>query len=448
LSSDKSLETSVRSSLNHRVVLVDNVSKCYNIFNRPVDRIKSLLSGGRFGAPATHFALHPLSFEIKSGEVVGIIGKNGSGKSTLLQLVSRTTPPTTGSIVVKGRCSAILELGSGFNPEFTGRENVLLNAALLGLSAYEIRQKLDSIIEFADIGEFIDYPVKLYSSGMQMRLGFAVATSVDPDVLIIDEALSVGDGAFAKKSFDRILGIKERGASILFCSHVLFHIDVFCSRVLWLDAGRLVADGPPSQVLPRYQEFLDGVDEPSGSSKFLKLAANSEALAGQPEIPSSDALPPEGRNTASVKKSESHAKLINVSLSVDGVEGSVVEGFSRDSSLELHVRFFCDLVRPAPTLAIVVSSAQGRILATCSSLTQHIELNRDARGLGFARFVCPGLPLKKGTYRIGIYLMCELGIHVYEWVDPFAMLEVQQRDIEQGYFVLNGEWTSEAPSGK
>jgi ABC-type polysaccharide/polyol phosphate transport system ATPase subunit len=227
------------------------VSKQYALFDRPADRLKQMLLGGvsRLGARSLGWtaprlyrefhALRDVSFSVARGEVLGIIGRNGAGKSTLLQIICGTLQPTSGSVQVRGRIAALLELGAGFNPEFTGRENIVMAATILGLSAAEIDQRMASIIEFSGIAEFIDQPVKTYSSGMYVRLAFSVATSIDPDILVIDEALSVGDGEFARRSFDRIMALKDKGATILFCSHAMYHVQVLCNRALWMEHGRM-----------------------------------------------------------------------------------------------------------------------------------------------------------------------------------------------------------------
>ncbi|MFZ4704170.1 MAG: ABC transporter ATP-binding protein, partial [Candidatus Methylumidiphilus sp.] len=209
-------------------IRAEGLSKCYTLYDHPADRLKQMLMRGRRQYYREFWALRETSFELAKGQVLGLVGRNGAGKSTLLQLVCGTLAPSGGSLDVRGRVSALLELGAGFNPEFTGRENVYVSAAILGLSKAEINLRYDEIVEFSGIAEFIDQPVKTYSSGMFMRLAFAVATSVDPDILIIDEALSVGDGEFARKSFDRIIAMKETGKTILFCSHSMYHIESIC----------------------------------------------------------------------------------------------------------------------------------------------------------------------------------------------------------------------------
>ena len=235
---------------------VDNVSKLYRIYDRPTDRLKEMLTQGFIKRHREFWALKEISFEIEGGTTTGIIGPNGSGKSTLLQIVTGTLEPTHGSIHYEGRVAALLELGAGFNPEFTGLENVYLNASLLGFSKSETRARLPEIERFAEIGSFIKQPVKTYSSGMYIRLAFAIAVSVDPQILIIDEALAVGDAVFQRRCLRRIKEIQESGATILFVSHDPHAIRALCSRAILLNGGRKEADGVPSDVLNRYQKLI------------------------------------------------------------------------------------------------------------------------------------------------------------------------------------------------
>jgi lipopolysaccharide transport system ATP-binding protein len=245
-------------------IKVENLSKCYQIYDQPRDRLKQFilprlqrLSGSTAKQYYREFwALKGVSLEVKKGETVGIIGRNGSGKSTLLQMICGTINPTSGNIQTNGRIAALLELGSGFNPEFTGRENVYMNASVLGLLNDEIDARFDEIVAFADIGKFIDQPVKTYSSGMVVRLAFAVAISVAPDILIVDEALSVGDELFQRKCFSRIETIRKAGATILFVSHAGSTIVELCDRAVLLDANELLAIGRPKRIVSRYQKLL------------------------------------------------------------------------------------------------------------------------------------------------------------------------------------------------
>jgi lipopolysaccharide transport system ATP-binding protein len=248
-------------------IRVQDLSKCYHIYDRPQDRLKqSLLPrvkrllGWPFKAYYREFwALRDVSFEVKKGEAVGIIGRNGSGKSTLLQIIAGTLQRTNGTMHLNGRVAALLELGSGFNPEFTGRENVFLNGAVLGIPSEEMERLFDPILAFADIGDFIDQPVKTYSSGMLVRLAFAVSVNVRPDILIIDEALSVGDAAFQFKCLHRLEELTQSGATLLFVSHSMELVRTFCKRVVYLKQGKPHAIGTPEEVAELY--LMDIRDE-------------------------------------------------------------------------------------------------------------------------------------------------------------------------------------------
>jgi len=259
-----SREEKIDTSQKNIAIRVADLSKCFQIYNKPQDRLKQSVFPRIqqiIGTPPTQYfrefwALKNVSFEIKKGETVGIIGCNGSGKSTLLQILCGTLTPTAGNVETKGRIAALLELGSGFNPEFTGRENVYMNAAVLGLSKKEVDERFEDITTFADIGEFIDQPVKTFSSGMMVRLAFAVSINVDPDILIIDEALSVGDELFQRKCFSRIEAIKKSGATILFVSHSGSTIVELCDRAVLMDSGEKLAVGIPKQIVGRYQKLL------------------------------------------------------------------------------------------------------------------------------------------------------------------------------------------------
>ncbi len=230
------------------------LTKQYDLYHRPADRLLEMLTGR---PRHTVFpALQDVNFEVERGETVGIIGQNGAGKSTLLKLLCSVTAPTSGKLESHGSIASILELGTGFHPEFSGRDNAALNATILGLSPADVKKKLPAILDFSELGTFLDRPVKTYSSGMYMRLAFSVAVNVDPDILVIDEALAVGDGHFQKKCVDKIREFQEHGKTILFCSHALYYISSICRRTLWLDHGRVMRYGPSLDVVHEYENFL------------------------------------------------------------------------------------------------------------------------------------------------------------------------------------------------
>ncbi|MDG2047013.1 MAG: ABC transporter ATP-binding protein [Halioglobus sp.] len=267
--------------LTGKVLSVRDVGKCYTLYKKSIQRLLSYLVPGYRAQCETFTALDQISFDLKRGETLGIIGRNGAGKSTLLQILSGTLQPSTGSFSCSGRVAALLELGAGFNPDFTGRENVRLNAAIYGLSESEIEHKMPEIIEFSGIGEFIDRPVRQYSSGMFVRLAFSVIVHVDPDILIIDEALAVGDVLFSQKCMRFLEDFKQRG-SILFVSHDAGAVSLLCDRVLWLDGGRQMGLGEPRAMLDRYLEHLY-------SEQQAVVARESGAPVG--DDPVTDAVP-------------------------------------------------------------------------------------------------------------------------------------------------------------
>lgn len=252
------------------VLNVQNLGKRYEIYNAPHHRLLQTLLRGRKQFYKEFWALKDISFELKKGECLGIIGQNGGGKSTLLQLIAGTLAPTTGSVNVNGKIAALLELGSGFNPEFTGRENVYMNGAIMGFSRVEMDEKFDEIAAFADIGDFIDQPVKIYSSGMMVRLAFAAAINVDPDVLIIDEALAVGDVRFQQKCFRKLKKFRDDERTVLFVSHDLSAVKLFCERTIWLEQGQVKRSGMPDEVTKEYLSFMAyGFETETVSSKEI-----------------------------------------------------------------------------------------------------------------------------------------------------------------------------------
>lgn len=236
-------------------IRVKDVSKCYHIYKKPHERMLQFFHGKRKKLYRDFWALNNVSFEARLGETLGIIGLNGSGKSTLLQIICGTVHPTQGDVEVMGRLSAILELGAGFNPEFTGRENVFMNGVLMGLTTEEIENRMREIEAFAEIGDFIDQPVKTYSSGMFVRLAFATSVNVNPDILVVDEALAVGDAVFQDRCMKKMAELKKNKL-IVFVSHDISTVMSFCDRVLWLNAGKIVELGSPKSVSGDYEIFV------------------------------------------------------------------------------------------------------------------------------------------------------------------------------------------------
>lgn len=282
---------------------VEQVSKQYRIYSHPTDRLKESLTLGVWKRHREFWALKNISFQIEAGTTTGIVGPNGSGKSTLLQIITGTLEPTHGNVWHQGRVSALLELGSGFNMEFTGVENVFMNGALLGLSRREVEKLLPEIERFAEIGQFIHQPVKTYSSGMYVRLAFSVAISVDPDLLIVDEALAVGDAIFQHRCTRRIREMQENGTTILVVSHDPNAVRALCSRAILLNSGRVEADGKPVDVLNRYQKIIMAREDAYEAEKEPAVPAKEEAF-----------VLPETRGVPSFRHGDRSAEVLSVEL--------------------------------------------------------------------------------------------------------------------------------------
>jgi lipopolysaccharide transport system ATP-binding protein len=402
------------------VIYVRNLSKCYQLYDKPQDRLKQFFWRDKRRYFREFWALRDVNFEVMPGEVVGIIGRNGAGKSTLLQLVCGTLTPTHGEIRVNGRVAALLELGAGFNPDFTGRENVFMSAAVMGLTEAEIGTRFDDIIEFSGIRDFIDQPVKTYSSGMYVRLAFSVAISVDPDILVIDEALSVGDGAFARKSFDRIMALKKAGKTILFCSHSMYHIEALCQRALWLDGGVLRMFDVAQQVTNAYN---------------TALALESDAL---PSVSANLAVG--DFPAAAPLAADSSGRIVQVLGACDGAVGTRLAAKSQLSTLSVTVDFVIDPALPRPSVALGIDNAAGISVSSVISTRSAQAVAVDREGKGRATVVFPDIPLLKGEYHVTAFLACEQGLHVYDYAPRCLTLEVAQEGVLQGVVVLPHLW--------
>ena len=392
-----------------------NVGKSYRRYSNNSDRFWGLLTNRtRY---AEHYALHPISFEINNGEVLGIIGVNGAGKSTLLKLIAGTMLPSFGDLQVEGKVCALLELGSGFHPEMSGRENISLGGAVAGLSTTQVAAVEDEIIEFSGLRKVIDSPIKTYSSGMVMRLAFSVATAIDPDILILDETLSVGDGAFAKKSFEKIMGFKESGKTILFCSHSMYQTQAICTKVLWLDEGKLKQLGDPSQVIGAYNDFLAGGEKPEvlvDEENYLEECEKNRGLK---------------------------TRLLNVKVSSNGVAGHRLAVESGYSDVVVEITFIHDENESIPNVGIVIQGANGRAVTSCSTISDRVEISIHSDGTGKVSLRYPKIPLLKGSYWVNVHLMCEKGIFFYDRAKMVAELIISQTSLEQGVVALPHEWS-------
>ena len=312
---------------------VESISKQYRIYNRPSDRLKETVTRGRWKAHREFWALKDISFEVEAGTTTGIIGPNGSGKSTLLQIITGTLEPTHGRVSLEGRVAALLELGAGFNAEFTGIENIFMNASLLGLSRAETEALLPEIASFAEIGDFIYQPLKTYSSGMYVRLAFAVAIAVSPQILIIDEALSVGDAVFQHRCTRRIKEMQENGTTILFVSHDPGAIRALCSRAILLDQGRMEADGPPAEVLARYQKVIMAQEA---------AYAQAELVREKPQPAAEEIDAPQ----FTYRHGNGSAEILKVELLDASQEPAAIVESGQMVHLRMHVVFNEDVIDP------------------------------------------------------------------------------------------------------
>ncbi len=267
-------------------VKVSNLTKIYKMYDDPKDRLKEAMGLGKNkDYHRDYYALNNVSFEVETGEIIGVVGRNGSGKSTLLKILTGVLNPTEGNVEINGKVAALLELGAGFNMEYTGMKNIYLNAAMMRVSEEEIEKKIPEILAFADIGDFINQPVKTYSSGMFVRLAFAVAINVDPDILIVDEALAVGDSRFQLKCMDKFLEFVKRGKTIFFVTHDVNSVKRFCNRAIWLDSGEMIMDGATDEVTDRYLDYLKS-ELPV--KKYFELYVNGKNDAPAHEISEED----------------------------------------------------------------------------------------------------------------------------------------------------------------
>ncbi len=365
------------------VIKVEGLSKCYQIYDQPHDRLKQFIIPRLQRAvgqePKQYFrefwALKDVSFEVKKGETVGIIGRNGSGKSTLLQLICGTLSPTLGAVTTYGRIAALLELGSGFNLEFTGRENVYLNASLLGLTKNEIDLAYDAIVGFADIGDFINQPIKTYSSGMVVRLAFAVQAQVSPNIMIVDEALAVGDAKFQAKCFERLRQLKESGTSILLVTHSGEQIVSHCTKALLVDYGRIVNVGKPRLVVNHYLDLLFGKSSNNPKEGVLKGFVNSIPVVNRLGAFLNSAadmfFSHPGYNEHEYRWGDKSATILDFYMEADGESYPVAVTSGQPIKLCIAIKFHVDVIRPI--FGFTLKTKEGFTVYGANSETLDIE---------------------------------------------------------------------------
>lgn len=413
---------------------VESVSKQYRIYDRPVDRLKESLTRGRWKTHHEFWALHDICFEIEAGTTTGIIGPNGSGKSTLLQIITGTLEPTHGDVWHEGRIAALLELGAGFNPDFTGIENVFMNASLLGLSKAETEALLPQIESFAEIGEFIHQPLKTYSSGMYIRLAFATAIAVSPQILIIDEALSVGDAVFQHRCTRRIKEMQEAGTTILFVSHDPGAIRALCSRAILLNNGRVEADGTPAEVLDRYQKVIMAAEAAYAEAQLALVHDKSTAVAAVSE--DSDVTP-----QFTYRHGNGSAEILRVDLLDASRRPIAMVETGQLVHLRVRVVFHEDL--DDPVYGFVIRNRHGINLYGTNTKVQEIKPGLVKRGERVETTFSFNCWLAPDLYAVSIAVHSPISVS-FDWMDGALFFRVFSDTAIEGVANLNARATTES----
>ena len=343
------------------MIRCDNIVKKYALYSKKTDRLIEALKPGKKSFHKDFYALNGISFSMAQGECVGIVGKNGSGKSTLLKILTGVLTPTEGSVQVNGRVSALLELGAGFNPEYTGYENIYLNGSIMGYSREQMKEKIPEIVEFADIGDFINQPVKIYSSGMFVRLAFAVAISVDPEILIIDEALAVGDVFFQLKCYKKIDEFKKNGKTILFVSHDQSSIIKYCDRAILLDKGEMLCDDTPREVIDQYKQILsaDNLREVEQADQIIEPSTSWKSCYQL--------------NDKILEYGSRQAEIIDFGIFSE--TGQLVTLYNRNEEYKIRIKVHFHQTVHNPIFAITFKDMSGLEVAGTNTLQEGIETN-------------------------------------------------------------------------
>jgi lipopolysaccharide transport system ATP-binding protein len=424
-----------------------NVTKIYRKYARRKQfaTLKSALLSGSLihdlRPEETFPALQGVSFSVPAGRTYGIIGRNGSGKSTALKLVAGITKPTTGTVKVEGRISALIELGAGFHPEISGRENVFINGIMLGLTKREVTRRFDEIVEFAEMQQFIDAPVKTYSSGMYMRLGFAVAIHVDPDVLLVDEVLAVGDEGFTHKCLDKFGEFKRRGKTILLVTHSLNLVERFCDEALWLDSGKVRGSGDPKRVVGAYLTDV-GRSEEKELARTEERAQEGAVHEADPE--SSVQSPAPIPSTLDDMTRSDEGRWGSREIEITGVafktaQGEVAHIFQSGDPMSIHLSVRAHQASSDFVFGIGIYSADG---VNCYGTNTHLEgfMPQEARGEGEVTFGIESLDLVEGTYKLDVAVHKRDG-YPYDYHRLLYTFRVKSRSNEVGIYRPRHAWT-------
>jgi len=405
---------------------VENVSKQYRTYARPSDRLKESITRGRMRRHQEFWALREVSFELEKGSTVGVVGPNGCGKSTLLQIIAGTLEPTHGNVWHQGRVAALLELGAGFDPEFTGVENVYLNASLLGLSRRETDRLFPSIERFAEIGQFIYQPVKTYSSGMFVRLAFAIAASVEPEILLVDEALAVGDAVFQHRCLRRMQELQERGTTVLFVSHDLAAVRALCARAILLNAGRAIEDGKPAEVLNRYQKIIMAREQ----------AYEESTTAPGETTPVDESLPP---LCYTYRHGNGSAEIIAAELTDASRHGVEIVETGESLLIRLVVRSHRNIDQPV--IGFLIRNRHGISAYGTNTKEQQIELGTVRRGEVLEVVFSFNCWLGVDDYSISCAVHSHDG-EAHDWLDGVRFFRVTSQHLIEGIANLNASATA------
>jgi len=349
-------------------ISVKNLTKVYHLYDNPKDRLKEALNPFKKSYHHDFYAMNDVSFDIKKGETVGIIGKNGAGKSTLLKIITGVLTPTSGSVEVDGKIASLLELGAGFNPEMTGMENIYLNGTIMGFSKEEMDEKVDAILEFADIGEFIEQPVKMYSSGMFARLAFSVAINVEPDVLIVDEALSVGDMAFQMKCFKKFEDLQNQNKTILFVTHALDSIIRYCSRSIVINHGEMIVDTTPKEGVDIFKKILTGnFTKGKESTNTFEQKKEQKNLKSEIEI-----------NQEALVYGNNKVQIIDFCIIDSDNKPNTVLDFNSKFRIYMKVKF-CESI-DNPIFAFTIKDAKGLEITGTNTLMKYVHVGSYKKG--------------------------------------------------------------------
>ncbi|WP_414548190.1 ABC transporter ATP-binding protein [Anabaena sp. CCY 0017] len=414
-------------------ISLTNISKCYKRYARPVDRLKEILLPGNSHAQE-FWALRDISLKVYQGETLGIIGQNGSGKSTLLQIIAGTLTPTTGEVFVNGRVSALLELGSGFNPEFTGRQNVFFNGQILGLSREEIEAKFDEITAFAEIGDFIEHPVKTYSSGMVVRLAFAVVANTKPSILIVDEALAVGDAKFQARCMKRIRHLKEQGVTILFVSHDSGSVKMLCNSAVLMNNGRMLEVGDPKDVVNHYIALLSSdnnevVIEKIKSDEVTLIEEDNDFIKENQD----QTLHRHGNKLAIVK----NVKILDE-------KGKEIKKIETGEYFQISILVEAKAEISDLIVGISIRNLMGLVIYGTNTHLQKINLPGLQENQGLKVLFQVPCYLNKGVYTVSVGVHSEEGLS-YDWVDELVVFEVNNSIYCDGLIDLQSTITFNYP---